>query len=126
MPQKVRRLTAICLLVLSAAMALAAAQAPAKVAGVWKMTMQGHRGPVAQTMTLEQNGEKITGTIKAERGEGHLEGMVKGNKIEFTVKRKNAYGEFTEQFQGTVEGDSMKGTLKMFRFAIDWTAERQQ
>jgi hypothetical protein len=120
------KLTAICLLMLSAAMVLAAAQPPAKVAGVWKMKMQAHQGPVYQTMTLEQNGEKIKGTIKAERGEGQLEGTVKGNKIEFTVKRKNPYGEFTEQFQGTVEGDSMRGTMKMFRFAIDWTAERQK
>lgn len=126
MPQKAAKLTGICLLVLGAAMALAAAQAPAKVAGVWKMTMQGHRGPVTQTMTLKQDGEKITGTIRAARGEGHLEGTVKGNKIEFTVKRKNAYGDFTEQFQGTVQGDSMKGSMKMFRFAVDWTAERQR
>ncbi len=73
--------------------------------------MEGRQGAFTQTMTIEQNGDKIKGALKGPRAEAPLEGTVKGNKISFTVKRDTPRGEVTLEYTGTVDGDSMKGTL---------------
>jgi hypothetical protein len=62
---------------------------------------------------LKQDGEKLTGTYKGRFGESPLEGAVKGKEIKFTVK-VNAQGqEFKLEYAGTVEGDTMKGKVKL-------------
>lgn len=119
-------LAVLCALAMAFGVAAVAAQQPSDVAGVWTLSIRGRRGPITQTLTLKQSGEKITGTLKGERGEDGLEGTVKGDKIEFTVKRDTPHGEFTQEFKGTVHGDSMEGTLHMFRYAIDWSAKRKK
>ncbi len=122
-----RLLAVLCVLAMAlGVVAAGAAQQPADVAGVWTLTIEGRRGEMTQTLTLKQSAEKITGTLKGRRGEDNLEGTVKGDKIDFTVKRDTPHGEFTQQYKGTVQGDSMKGTLHMFRFDINWTATRQK
>jgi hypothetical protein len=101
-----------------------AADEPAKVAGVWELSREGRNGPVTETLTIEQDGGKIKGTLKGERGEAPFEGSVTGNKISFTVKRETPNGTFTMQYSGTVDGDSMKGTLHTEMFDREWTAKR--
>jgi len=104
------------ILALTFGVALSAAQKEeaAKVAGKWEMTSPGRQGNVTREMVIEQTGDKIKGTLKDQRGESPFEGTVKGNKISFTVKRQRPDGgEFTIEYTGTVEGDSIKGTIEM-------------
>lgn len=119
-----------CVVLLSLGLAKAAlAQEPAKVAGVWELAMEGRRGTMTQTLTIQQDGGKITGTLKG-RGNRtfNLEGTVEGNRISFTVKRQMRRGTFTITYAGTVDADAMKGTatMGMRRFTLNWTAKRQQ
>ena len=101
-----------------------AADEPAKVAGTWEMTYEGPMGTRTQTLTIQQDGSTIKGTVKGQRGESPLEGSVTGNKISFTVKRDTPNGTFTIEYTGTVDGDSMKGTIHSERFDGEWTAKR--
>ena len=101
-----------------------AADEPAKVAGTWEMTFEGPMGTRTQTLTIQQDGSTIKGTVKGQRGESPLEGSVTGNKISFTVKRDTPNGAFTIEYTGTVDGDSMKGTIHSARFDGEWTAKR--
>jgi hypothetical protein len=103
-----------------------AADQPAKVDGNWEMSSQGPRGTFTQTLTIQQDGSTIKGTLKGRRGESPLEGSVTGNKINFTVKRDTPNGAFTLEYAGTVDGDSMKGTVHSERFDGEWTAKRAQ
>jgi hypothetical protein len=123
--------TAICLVVLCAFALVSAmgAQAPAdasKVAGSWEMTSEGPQGMVTQTLTIEQDGSKIKGTIKGQRGETPFEGAIDGNKISFTVKRQTPNGDITIEYSGTVDGDSIKGTVKSPRGERPWNAKRSK
>jgi uncharacterized protein (TIGR03066 family) len=122
------RKTAICLAVICAlALAGVAVKAadPAKVAGAWEMTSQGRQGPQTSTITFEQDGGKIKGTIKGTRGEAPFEGTVDGNKITFTVKRQTPNGEFVQTYNGTVDGDNIKGTVTMGQGEPrEWSAKR--
>jgi len=101
-----------------------AADEPAKVAGTWEMTVQGRRGTRTQTLTIQQDGSSIKGTVKGERGEAPLEGSVAGSKINFTIKRETPNGSFTIEYTGTVDGDSIKGTSHSERFDGEWSAKR--
>lgn len=113
-----------CMFALAFGMLARAADEPAKVAGNWEMTMEGRQGTVTQTLVIEQDGGKIKGTLKGESGETPFEGTVKGNTISFTVKRTGPRGEMTVEYTGTVDGDSMKGTMQAGQFSREWTAKR--
>jgi hypothetical protein len=64
------------------------------------------------TVTLKQEREKVTGHYQGSLGEGDLEGTVKGNAITFSLKL-NAQGmDLTITYAGTVEKESMKGTVQ--------------
>ena len=91
----------------------AVAEDAAKVGGTWEMTSQGRQGPQTSTLTIEQTGNKIKGTLKGARGEAPLEGTVDGSKVNFTIERDTPNGKFTANYAGTVDGDSIKGTVKM-------------
>ena len=101
---------------------IAAGQA-AKVAGAWEMSMQGPQGPVTQTLTIQQDGNKITGTLKGMRGDSPLDGTLDGNNITFSVKRTTPNGDVTQTYTGTVSGDSISGTVKMGQNDRPWTAK---
>lgn len=103
-----------------------AADEPAKVAGTWEVSSTGPNGPMTQTLTLQQDGSTIKGTLTGRRGEAPLAGSVAGNNISFTVKRDTPNGTFTMEYTGTVDGDSMKGKVHSERFDREWTAKRQK
>jgi hypothetical protein len=101
-----------------------AAEEPAKVAGSWEMSVQGGPEPFTQTLTIQQDGSTITGTVKGEFGESPLEGSVTGNQINFTVKIDTPGGTMTIGHKGAVDGDSMKGTFQSEQFEGEWSAKR--
>ena len=114
----------VCAVALLLPLASRAADEPAKVAGKWELSMEGRQGPVTQDLKIEQDGGKIKGTLQGPRGETKFEGTVEGNKIHFSISRDTPRGEMTIEYSGTVEGDTMKGTMGGGRFSRDWTAKR--
>jgi hypothetical protein len=79
---------------------------------------------MTQTLTVQQDGATIKGTIEGRRGPAPFEGSVTGNKISFAVKRETPNGTFTMEYTGTVEGDAIKGNVHSERFDGEWTAKR--
>lgn len=101
--------------------------AGADVSGSWDMTTQSPRGERTSTITIAQDGEKITVTMPGRQG-GEMtgEGTLKGNAIQWTITRETPRGEFTITYEGTVTGDTMSGTAAMGdRGAMEWTATRK-
>ncbi|HEY2455945.1 MAG TPA: hypothetical protein VGI13_01485 [Candidatus Acidoferrum sp.] len=107
---------ALCLVAHAAAVVAAT---PADVAGTWTVNVGGDAGSAEQTIVLKQDGGKITGTFKGPRQSGTLEGSVDGNNIKFHVNTRVPF-----DYTGTVDGDSMKGTLTARGKTGDWTAKR--
>lgn len=121
-------LAALCALALSFAMATVAQDA-AKVAGNWDLSMAFGQRTMTRQLTLTQDGGKITGTLKSQRGDSQVEGTVDGNNIKFTTKTTTQSGDVrTQDYTGTVDGDNMKGTTTFNRggqsSSVDWTAKR--
>jgi len=114
-----------CGLLLMLAGSALAADEPAKVAGTWEMSSEGPNGTMTQTLTIQQDGSTIKGTLSGRRGDAPFEGTVTGNKISFTVKRETPNGTFVTEYTATVDGDSMTGKAHNERFGDrDFTAKR--
>lgn len=116
---KVLRIVAALALVATLVSLAVAADAPANVAGTWNFKVSGDAGSADQTMVIQQDGGKVTGTFKGPRQSGTINGTVVGNAIKFKVKARASM-----DYVGTVDGDTMKGTLSARGKTGDWTATR--
>ena len=92
---------------------LASAQvaAQADVTGEWAFNVTTDQGGGTPTITFKQEGEKLTGKYVGQLGSSDLTGTVKGNDItfNFTVDVQGQQAPVT--YKGTVEKNTMKGTL---------------
>lgn len=84
---------------------------PANVAGSWSVSFETANGTMTQTLTLTQDGSSLTGSIGGERGTADVKGSVSGNNVNFSATRKGQRGTFTMSYAGTVDGDTIKGTI---------------
>ena len=81
------------------------------VTGVWAFTVESAGGTGLPTVTLKQEGEKLTGHYSSMFfGEAELTGSVKDQAINFVVSAETQGTKVELKFTGTVEGrDAMKG-----------------
>jgi hypothetical protein len=115
----------------AAALSIAApsihAQAKVDVTGKWAVTVETDQGSGTPTITLKQDGEKLTGHYTGQFGEADLTGSVKGQTIEFSFTVDVQGNQLKEIYSGTVESkDSIKGKVDLSGLATGtFTAKRQ-
>jgi hypothetical protein len=122
-----RLLMALAIVVL-AATALPAQSSKVDVTGKWTFTVQTDAGGGTPTVTLKQDGEKLTGHYSSQNlGEADLTGSVKGQEITFTFTADAQGTSLTITYTGTIESkDSMKGSVDLGGMAQGtFTAKRQ-
>ncbi len=107
-------LTLVGAFALLAAPPLAAQQAP-NVTGKWAFSVVTENGTGTPTVTLKQDGEKITGTYESPRlGVRQIEGTIKGRDVRFVLSGGGTGDSPVLTFTGVVVGtDEMKGDLDM-------------
>lgn len=129
----------IALLVAMAALPITAQEA-ANFVGTWDITMTGggggqdggqsrggerRGGGAAQSLTITKDGEKFKVTHKTPRGDNTSEATVSGNTIAWTEQRPGHDGETMNiDFKATLDGDTLKGTIRGGRFNREFTAKR--
>jgi hypothetical protein len=111
MKRAIRSTSILAALLLFVAAIPAFAADPAKVAGDWSFTIESPNGTGTPSATFKQDGENLTGTYKGRFGESPLKGTIKGNEIKFTTSITTPNGDIQLEYSGTVDGDSMKGTV---------------
>lgn len=96
------------------------------VTGKWEQTVETPRGERTRPLEFVQDGEKLTVKMKDRDGNAmEAEGTVKGAAVEWSLTRETRRGAMTMTFTGTVDGDSMSGTVKVGDFGErTWTAKR--
>jgi hypothetical protein len=77
------------------------------------------------TLKLNQDGEKLTGTITGRQGnETEIEdGKVKDDAVSFKVTREFNGNEVVMKYQGKLAGDTIKGDTKFERDGEEQTRE---
>ena len=76
--------------------------------------MEFRQWKTKMTLTLKQEGEKLTGKLKAEghRSSEIKDGKVKKGEVSFVLERDRGGVKTVSKYQGKLEGDILKGTLE--------------
>lgn len=92
----------------------------AAIDGKWvserKMERDGQSFTIKQTFDLKSDGAKLTGTVTMAFGDMEPrsmpvgDGKIDGAKFSFSTTMSTPNGEFKTVYNGTVEGDMLKGT----------------
>jgi hypothetical protein len=102
-----------------------AAQAT-NITGKWVFEVQTDQGSGSPVFTFKQDGEKLTGRYQGTFGEADLTGTVKGAAVAFSFKA-DAQGTAVEiTYKGTVEKDTIKGTLDLGGLATGTFSGKRQ
>ena len=83
----------------------------ANITGDWTFTVQTDMGAGTPAITFKQDGEKLTGKYNGQLGAADLTGTVKGNDVKFTFTIDVQGQQAPVSYAGTVEKNTMKGTL---------------
>ncbi len=80
------------------------------------MERDGNTMTITQTLDLKSSGNKLTGTLTMKFGDMEprtidiKDGKIDGSKFSFTTTMSTPNGDFKTAYEGTVEGDTLKGT----------------
>ena len=102
-------------IVLASSILFAAQSAKVNVTGKWLFQVETGAGSGTPTVTLKQDGEKLTGHYSSMTlGEAELTGTVKGRAIQFSFTADVQGMKIDVAYSGTVENnDAMKGTVTL-------------
>ena len=113
---------------------LAGVALAASIDGKWVSERKFDRGgetmTIKSTFELKAEGSTLTGTVVTVFGEKEMpkleikDGKIDGNKFSFSVVFSGPRGEFKTVYEGTVEGDALKGTATGARGANPFEAKR--
>ena len=111
-----------------ASTALAVVSAQTDATGRWNMTISTDQGSLPTTLTLQQDGEALSGSMASDQGTVEFDGgTITGNKLAWIIEI-DAGGQFFEiAMDGTIDGEEMTGTADFGGQAGgDWTTIRAQ
>jgi len=111
----------------------------ASATGTWTWSFPGRDGGAERkmTLTLQQDGEKLTGKLSSPGRDGGAareteiaDGSVKGGEVAFSVTREFNGNKRTSKYTGKVSGDAITGKVAMKDQdgndqSRDWTAKKE-
>ena len=97
----------------------------ANLAGLWDVSMKFFSSTSQHTFSIEQDGNWLSGTHKADFDTRNLTGTIDGNKVRFESTIKIIADNINYLFQGTVNGDTMSGDIHLGEYrTATFTASR--
>ena len=99
-------------------------------AGKWKWSFERNGQTMETTLTLKQDGEKLTGAVSGRNNtETAIEdGKIKDDEISFKITRERNGVKNTMTYKGKLSEDSIKGKIEGERdgqkTSRDWEAQR--
>lgn len=90
-----------------------AAGAASLASGTWTLTVTLDEGEKPVTLTLQQVGEQLRGTMQGALGSGQISNgsIGGGGEVQFTASVTIAAGTEEARFTGTITGNVMRGTV---------------
>ncbi|HEY3439479.1 MAG TPA: hypothetical protein VGK29_01950 [Paludibaculum sp.] len=87
----------------------------AGIDGKWTSERRMGENTIKITFDLKSDGGKLKGSMSMNRGDTPVtaeltDGKIDGNKFSFKVTMEGRNGKTTSTYEGTVEGDTLKGT----------------
>ena len=95
------------------------------VTGKWDVTFNTQQGQLPASLTIAKEGDKLTGTLSSQQGDVPVTAEVKDKGVTFYAAIQTNNGSMNIVMTGTVDGDSMKGSVDFGgRGTADWAAKR--
>lgn len=88
-------------------------EAKVDLTGAWALRVNTMGGTGTPTVTLEQEGQKLSGRYVGGYGEAEVTGSVKGNEFTFSFMMAQEGSPVAVIYTGVVEKDTMKGTVSL-------------
>ncbi|HVF42710.1 MAG TPA: amidohydrolase family protein, partial [Pyrinomonadaceae bacterium] len=109
-----------------AAAAAAASPSSAGLSGTWSLSATLNGQPVSSTLTLEQQGSRLSGRISTDSfGTGEItDGSVSGNSFRFSTNLDIGGQSISLSYEGTLDGDRITGTVQTPRGPLPFTGTR--
>jgi hypothetical protein len=83
--------------------------------GNWKITINSPMGAQEVTAAITTSGDTFTGTTSGRMGDQTIEGKVDGDKLTWSTAITQPM-PMTLEFEAIVDGDAMKGNVKLGAF----------
>jgi uncharacterized pyridoxal phosphate-dependent enzyme len=109
-----------------AAAAPAVAPAASDVSGQWDVQIEYLASASTHTLHLKQAGNRLEGLHQGDFVSRDLAGTIEGHAVQISSSYTERHGDaLSFRFTGTVDGDTMAGTLDMGEYlTAKWTARR--
>lgn len=116
----------LCLCAISSLFLLAISVSAQSVAGEWQATLETPGEPSVSKLTLKQDGEKLSGTLKGQRGENEVQGTLKGKEFRLGYSINYNGNAVPIAITATLDGDMLKGSASFGGGAYEggWMAKR--
>ncbi len=103
------------------------ASTPSPLSGSWSVSVRTSEGEVAMQFVLRGDGSQLSGTFSGQRGSGDIrDGSIEGSSFQFTISaRTTETGESGDwKFEGTVDGDTMSGTVSTSTGSLQFSGSK--
>jgi hypothetical protein len=96
------------------------------MSGTWDVTFNTQNGPMAASITIRKDGDKLAGTMTGPQGDVAVEGSQKDNAIALNLSVQTPNGQFAIAMSGRQDGDAVAGTVDFGgRGQGEWTGKRR-
>jgi len=96
------------------------------VTGTYRLTINTPMGTRTPTVTLKEEGGSVSGTFAGQIGTAEFSGGTAiGNNVKFNVNISAMGREITLSFDGTIEGDSISGSVNTPGGGSEFTGTRE-
>lgn len=101
------------------------ASTAADVSGTWTMTVKGSpHGDMSATLTLQQDGKKVTGTMEAHNNEHGVSGEFENGTLRLTIEREaQEHATLTAKLN---DDGTLAGYISGPMGDMQWTATRSK
>lgn len=91
-----------------------ARRAEPNATGTWEWLLPTPRGPTKMILTLQQQGERLSGKLRAEgrRSVDIRRGRARKGEITFAVERERDTGTVVSLYRARIEGDRLQGVIE--------------
>jgi hypothetical protein len=94
--------------------------------GTWDVTFNTQNGPMAASLTIKKDGDKLAGTMTGPQGDVPIEGTQKDKLVALNLSVQTPNGPFAIAMSGTLEGDALAGTVDFGgRGQAEWAGRRR-
>lgn len=87
------------------------------VDGKWNLTINTPMGTQTPTLTLKNEGGKLSGSLDGAQGRADIkEGSAEGDNATFKLDINGPAGQIELTFKGAVDGDAIQGDVELGAF----------